>query len=88
MLAGVLEDVEERVAGFAGSLDDVEVVAIAQDRSGAREVSIDRLGQAPDERLDARRSGNGVRGLDQEMDVIPLDAEFHDPEEEAERALA
>jgi len=80
MFAEVLQDVDESVPDLARRPERSRMKAIRPDLAVAPERAIDRLRDADGETLHAATERDDAVAFDEEMDVIPLDAEVYDPE--------
>ena len=80
MLAPVLEDVDECVPDLPRSLERSHVISVRPYSAVAAQRTIDRLGDANREALNAASQSNVSVRLEKEVDVIALNAEMDDAE--------
>ena len=76
MFRPVLKDVDEGGADLAWRPQDARVISVSPDRAVAAERAIDGPGQANREALQATHERRVSIGLDDEVEVIGLDAEL------------
>jgi len=80
VLPDILQDVNECVADLEGRLQRAGMKSIRPNLSAPAERTVDRLGDADGEPLDTTAEGDEPVAFDEQMDVIALHAEVHDPE--------
>jgi len=80
MATRVHEDVRQRVAHFARGAEDVEVIAVGEDRTAAREDPVHGSRDARADRFHPAREIALARGFDDRVHVIVLDRIVHEPE--------
>jgi hypothetical protein len=80
MLPEVVEYVHEGVAHLARRPEEMRVESIAPDLASPMQHTVDRLGRADGEALDAAGEACGTLGLDHEMQMIGLHGEVQDTE--------
>ena len=81
VLSPILEHVHESVAHLARRPQKPRVVAVAPHASGATERTVHRLRHPDGQPLDASPDAAGPVRLDEEMNVVSLDAEMKQPED-------
>jgi hypothetical protein len=79
MLGPVLEHVHQRIANFAGRTEDARMVTIRPDEAAAAEDAIDGTRDANRKSLKAVPKIRVPISLDDEMQVISLNAEMQEP---------
>ena len=79
MLPEVVEYVHERPADLARRSEESRVISVAPHTSATTEGSIHRLGDADGESLDAACEQHLAFRLGDEVEMVCLDAEGHDP---------
>lgn len=75
VVAGIEEDVSQGVADLFGALQGPGVEALGEHRAASSPGAVQAAGQADAQRADAAGEGGAVLGLDQEVQVVGLDAE-------------
>jgi hypothetical protein len=78
MFGSVAEDVDERIAHFARSREIVRVVAVGPNTAAAPQELIEPSRHANGKSLHSLREAPAVVGLDQQVNVVGLDAEMGD----------
>src|SRR5258706_3525659 len=85
MLPPVVEDVDERVAHLAWRTKEPGMEAIRPDASVATKRAVDGLGDTDGESLKPARESYGRVRFDEQVQMVPLDAEVNDVETHAAR---
>src|SRR5262245_39020148 len=80
MAPRVLEHVAQRMAGLGRRRQDLEVVAVVEDRAGPPEVAVEPARDAHRPALNPARQVLAVAGLADQVNVVALDRELADPE--------
>src|SRR5689334_22381938 len=80
MAPRVLEHVAQGMAGLGRRREDLEVIAVVEDRARPPEVAVEPARDAHRPALDPARQVCVVAGLADQMDVVALDRELADPE--------
>src|SRR5690606_31671656 len=83
MMAGVVQDVGDGVAGFARGGQDAGVIAVCEDAPLASDSAIDRPGDADAEALHSTGEGAAVVRFHDEVDVAVLDRMVDEAKAEA-----
>jgi len=83
MLAGVVQDVDERVTDFARRPQDASVIAVREDFPATTVKTIEPLRDADREPLDAARERARVVRLGDQVQVVRLNRVLDEPEPEA-----
>src|SRR6185436_6378017 len=76
----VLDHVAQGMTGPGRRGEDLEVIAVVEDRAGPPEVAVEPARDAHRPALDPARQLCGVAGLADQVDVVALDRELADPE--------
>src|SRR6185436_4874582 len=76
----VLEHVAEDMAGLGRRGEDLQVIAVVEDRAGPPQVAVEPARDAHRPALDPARQLRAVAGLADQVDVVALDRELADPE--------
>jgi hypothetical protein len=77
----ILEHINQRVPNFSGCCEPAGVVAITPHRPATAERTVHRLRHPDGQTLDPVTEAGGPFRLDEEMDVVALDAEMQEPED-------
>jgi hypothetical protein len=85
MLPPVVEHVDERVAHLAWSTKEPGVKTIHPDASVATERTVDGFGDADGESLEPAGESHGRVRFDEQVQMVPLDAEVNNAETHAAR---
>jgi len=78
MLSPILEDVDERTTDLARCLERARMISVVPYLPTPPERAIDRLGDPDGEALNTAPESARLR-LDEEVDVVALDAEVEQP---------
>lgn len=78
-MARIQENVAERVMHLARRPQQPRVIAVRQHRSCVFRHAVDRTGEARTDALHPASERRLVRGLDDEMRVVPLERVVHEP---------
>src|SRR4051794_19795455 len=79
----ILQHVPDRVPDLAQCLQDVRVKALGEYLAPASADAVERARDPDGEALDCPRKREGVVGLQDEVQVVPLNGVVHDPHPEA-----
>jgi hypothetical protein len=80
MLARIAQDVAQRVPHLARRAEDVVVIAIGEDAPPAPPQTVERARHPHRKPLDSSRKGRPAAAFDEQVQMIRLHAEVHEPE--------
>jgi len=83
MVAEVFEDVPECAGDLAARREDVSVVPVRKNLAAAAGGLVDRARNADGQPLHAAREALGAFSFDEQVELISLHREVHDPDAEA-----